>query len=349
MMNRLHQILRGTAAVVMAAGLPLAFGQSAAQLVQGEKDTIFIAPVKVTAGAAEMAKSTGTDTNLNLVVDSLQTQFISALNGTGVFQLVERQRKGDLELEQSFAAVAADPNDKNAAQAGKMAGAKYAFLPQVDGFEDIAGEQHFTQVDRKNVSRQRMLSAVVQIVDTTSGKLLPDSPTAKLHVAESAAFVPTNSQGLVSNEALIDLAKAVANQLCFAAVAQLRPAKVLAVTGAQVMINRGANAGFTPGARVEFYGVQTVKDDDTGEVFRNEVPVGQGVVVRGDPRQSYARIDGENLGIAKGCVARVVFGQAAPGGAAPAGAAAPMPGAAPAQPATPDGLPPGSSEKPLKF
>ncbi len=349
-MIRFNRSFRLAAGILAVAAMPLAFGQAASQLVQGDKDTIFIGPVKVTAGVVDMAKQNGCDANLRLAVDSLETQFIAALNGTGVFQLVERKRKGDIELEQSFAAVAVDPNDRNAAVASKMAGAKYAFLPQVDGFEDVTGEQRFTQVDRKTVTRQRMISVVVQIVDTTTGKVLPDAPAVKLHAGETAAFVPGNAQALSSNEALLDLAKGVANQLCFAAVAQLRPAKVLAVTGAQVMINRGGNAGFMVGAKVEFYGVQMVKDDDTGEVFRNEVPVGGGVVTRGDPRQSYAKIEGENLGIAKGCVARIIFQQPA-GGPPPAAPpqAGPPPAQPPASPATPDGLPSGSSERPVKW
>ncbi|MDP8236500.1 MAG: hypothetical protein P9M08_08950, partial [Candidatus Erginobacter occultus] len=88
------------------------------------------------------------------------------------------------------------------------------------------------------------------------------------------------------------------------AVATLRPAKILAITGDQVMLNRGAEAGFVPGTPVEIFAYQSIVDEDTGEVYRNEIPVGRATVRRGDKRQSFAEIGGEDLGIAVGCIVK---------------------------------------------
>lgn len=318
---------------------------SAAELSTGEKDTIFIGALKVQPSVIEMAQKKKRHSELKRVINSLETQFISALNATRVFQLVERSRKGDIELEQGFAAVAVDPNDKNAAQTGKMAGAKFAFLPQIDGFEDKSDIVEHQAIGRGSLSRTLFLSATVQIVDTTTGKLLPDSPSVQLTKTEE---IENARMGQLSgsDEVIVALAREMARKLSQEVVALLRPAKVLTVTGKQIMFNRGSEAGFVKGDLVEIYAVQNVKDDDTGEMFRNEVPVGQAVISRIDKNQSYATISGEDMGITKGCVVRFVK----------TAASRAAEGEPPPDATQPDfgtkgdaGSTPGSSEKPLKW
>ena len=96
----------------------------------------------------------------------------------------------------------------------------------------------------------------------------------------------------------------MAQKLSQEITALLRPAKVLSVTGKQVMINRGTEAGFEKGDLVEIYATQKVKDEDTGEVFMNEIPVGQATITRLDKKQSFANITGDDLGITKSAVVR---------------------------------------------
>ncbi len=318
---------------------------SAAELSKGEKDTIFIGTLKVQPSVIEMAVKKNRQAELRRVINSLETQFISALNSTRVFQLVERSRKGDIELEQGFAAVAVDPNDKNAAQAGKMAGAKFAFLPQIDGFDDKSETTEYQAIGRGSLSRKLFLSAVVQVVDTTTGKLLPDSPSIQLNMNEE---VENAKLGQISgsDEILVSLAKEMARKLSQEVVALLRPAKVLAVTGKQVMINRGSDAGFVKGNIVEIYAVQSVKDDDTGELLNNEVPVGQAIIGRIDRNISYAAISGDDMGITKGCVVRFLRTATAPvvEMAPPPDVTLPDFGSKDAA-----GDTPGSSDKPLKW
>lgn len=337
-------ILRvGTAVLITLLLVPLF--ASAAELSTGEKDTIFIGALKVQPSVIELAGKKNRASELKRVLNSLESQFISALNATRVFQLVERSRKADIELEQGFAAVAVDPNDKNAAQTGKMAGAKFAFLPQIDGFEDTSETAEYQAIGRASLSRKIFLSAVVQIVDTTSGKLLPDSPSIQLTRTEEVENARIG-QLSGSDEVIVALAKEMAKKLSQEIVAVLRPAKVLSVTGKQVMFNRGSEAGFVKGDLVEIYAVQNVKDDDTGEVFRNEVPVGQAVISRIDRNQSYATISGDDMGITKGCVVRFMKTAArrAAEGEPPPDATQPDFG-----PKGDTGMTPGSSEKPLKW
>jgi hypothetical protein len=277
----------------------------AAQLSYGEKDTIFVGELKVQPSVIEAAEKNGTLLELKRAINSLDTQFINALSSTRVFQLVERKRKGDIELEQDFAAVAVDPNDKNIAQAGKMAGAKFAFLPQVDGFEDRSEKTAYRTVDRVDLNRKIFLSATVQVVDTTTGKLLPDAPSIQLiktEIRDSARAEHATG----SDSTIVEISKEMSRKLSHDLISILRPAKVLNVTGKQIMFNRGSDAGFSKGDTVEIYAIQNVKDEENGEIYQNEVPVGQAVIERLDKRQSFAMLSGDNLGIDKGCVVRPI-------------------------------------------
>ena len=321
---------------------PIAFGQ---ELSKGEKDTVFIGQLNIQPSVQESAKTKGRELELKRVSESLDTQFITALNATRVFQLVERKRMKELQVEQAFASVAVNPADKNAAQALKMAGAKYAFLPQIDGFEDRVDKQKFDDIDRVSMSRKLFLSVVVQIVDTTTGKLLPDSPSIQLNKTE-AMDMARPGQAMESDQVIVGLAKEMAGKLSQGTVQLLRPAKVLVVTGKQVMINRGSEAGFNKGDEVEICATQAVKDDDTGETFNNEVPVGKARIVRGDTKQSFAVLEGEDNGVNKGCVVRVSRPATSPAGVLQDSAEELAPTQKPSE-----GIPvsPGSSEKPIKF
>lgn len=318
--------------LVLAGALLVPGPLPAAELSKGEKDTIFIGELQVQSSVVEAAKQQGRILELKSALESLDTQFLNALNATRVFQLVERKRFGDLKLEQDFAQSGnVDQDDKNAAQAGKMAGAKFTFLPVVDGFEDRADTVEYQAIGRADLNRKLFLSVTVQVVDTSTGKMLPESPSVQLNRVEK---VDKGRLGQVSGsaQAVVALAKDMAQKLATELVGVLRPAKVLSVTGRQIMINRGSEAGFAKGDQVEIYATQEVKDDDTGELFRNEVPVGQATVERLDKKQSFARISGDDLGITKGCVVRIVSSKPVS-----------------PEPVSTADTTPGSSEKPLKW
>lgn len=331
------------------AAMQTVISTSAQDLARGEKDTVFIGSLVIQPSVGELAKSKGRDLSLKRVGDSLESQLVTALNATRVFQIVERKRVNDLQLEQAFASVAVKPGDKNAAETLKMAGAKYAFLPQIDGFEDRVDRQNYDAIDRVSTARKLFISGVLKVVDTTTGRLLPESPSVQLSRTETIemARAGTDTEG---DQLILEIAKEMANRMAQGVVALLRPAKVLAVTGKQVLINRGAEAGFKEGEQAEVYAIQEIKDDDTGEVFRNEVAVGQLRIVRGDAKQCFGIIEGEETGIAKGCVVKVV--KSANSSATPDPIPQSAPGAAlnPASAVSPTGpVSPGSSEKPLNF
>lgn len=307
------------------------FSSMGQELAKGEKATIFIGRLKIQPSVEALAKKSGREHELKRVAESLETQFIHALNATRVFQIVERRRFTDIHEEQNFALSGMVENDKNAAQIGKMAGAKYAFLPQIDGFEDRSETPQYQQIGRSSMYRKLFLSVVVQVVDTTTGKVLPDSPSVQLNKTESFEMTRMGAGAPGGDQILVELAKEMASKLSQGVVSLLRPAKVLTVTGQQILINRGTEAGFNKGDLVEIYAFEEVKDEDTGETFRNEIPVGQARIVRTDAKQSFAVIEGDDPGISKGCVVKVIQPANVPE-SKPSGA-----------------LTPGSSDKPLKF
>ncbi|MEI6057160.1 MAG: CsgG/HfaB family protein [Lentisphaerota bacterium] len=324
--------------------------QAEEQLAKGEQLGIYVGQLEVQPSVAEAARKAGKELSLKRTAQSLDTQFISALSATRVFQMLERKRKADLEQEQGYSATAVDINDKNAAQLGKMAGAKYALLPQIDGFEDMVDIQEYKDIERFSMRRKLYMSVTVTVVDTTTGKYLPDVANVQLS-REEVVNNARNTKFLEGSDALnVELAKDMASSLCQEIVSLIRPAKVLTITGQQVMINRGTPAGFKQGVEVEFFASEDVKDEESGETFRNEVSVGKGTITRSDAKQSYAKIAGTDLGITKGCVIKVVkptsiskgqIPESAPGGDFPENPAKIL--ADDAQ------TTPGSSEKPLQF
>ncbi len=274
------------------------------QLTEGGKDTLFIGEVKIQPTVRDLARSTGNELGLNRAAQSLESQFIQAVSATRVFQLVDRKRLADIQAEQSFAAVAVDPADPRAAQLLKMAGARWAFLPEIDGFQ-VREDKVQYQVGRESMTRKYFLSALVQIVDTTTGELLPDVPSVQLNEVETTGMAGVG-QAQPSDAVVVGLAKKMAAQLSQQAVSLLRPAKILNITGNQILINRGSEAGFVPGAEMEIFASQNIVDEDTGESFRNEIPVGRATVTRGDQKKSFAAIGGEDMGIAKGCIVKLL-------------------------------------------
>lgn len=322
-------------AVLSAIVLMLPTWVKAAGLTEGEKTRIFIGALQIQPSVVDMASQKGHELELKRVYDTLDSQFTNALNSTQVFQLVERKRKGDIELEQSFAAVAVDPNDNNIAQAGKMSGAKLAFLPQIDGFEYNSHMVDYQAIDRSNLNRSLFMSAVVRIVDTTTGQILPAAPSIQLTKEDIQTNIqPGQTAG--SDQSLVALAREMAHKLAQETVALLRPPKVLAVTGRQIMINRGTDSGFGKNDVVEIYAVENVVDEDTGKIFHNEIPVGTATIVRLDKEKSFALIGNENFGIAKGCIVHTIKQGVA------------FPSASASEPNNRH-LTPGSSEKPLKW
>ena len=276
-----------------------------AELSLGEKDTIFIDAVRIQTSLVESADQYGTSLALQRAADTLETEFTTALSATRVFQLVERRELTTLEKEQELTASGkVDAEYINAATAGRLHGAKFVLIPTLNGFEDITTTKSYTASGRADVTRDLFFSAVIRIVDTKTGALLPEAPSIQLKEREVTRLLP--NEGVGSGEAfLVTQAKELARQLAQEAVNMLRPAKVLKVSGKQLLINRGSDAGFALGDQVEIFAIENIRDEESGETYRNEIPVGQAEIIRIDKKQSFAMINGDDLGITAGGIVKI--------------------------------------------
>lgn len=310
------------------------YGQTSLTKGVGNKETVFVDKLLIASSIQDLARANQKELELKRFSEVLQAEFVSALNGTAQFQLVDRSRLTSLQEEQKLTELGQiDPNDKNAAKALSLAGAKFAFQPQLTAYEDRSLTATYQKVGRSSMERKIFASAIVQVVDTTKGTLLPDSPSVELEEFE-VIDMARPGQPMESDQVVVKLAKRMANLLSQQVTAYIRPAKILTITGSQLMINRGTEAGFTKGSKVEVYAVQEIIDPDTGDTYRNEVPVGGGTISRAEPKQSFAMIEGENNGIAAGCVVKVTQQDRA---------------IEPDSPSMGSQISPGSSDKPISF
>lgn len=324
-----------SALLVLALSLPLL--ASGAELSLNEKDTIFIDAVRIQPSLSEKVQRDGTSLALQRAAETLEAEFTTALSATRVFQLVERNELAILAKEQELTDNGmVDLESSNAAKAGRLLGAKFVFIPTLDGFADSTTTKSYTASGRSDVNRELFFSAVVRIINAKTGALLPDAPSVQLKKSEVARNLAEDQVDSGGEEFLVTQAKVLARQLAQAAVAMIRPVKVLKVSGKQLLINRGSEAGFNLGDQVEIFAVENIRDEESGETYRNEIPVGQAEIIRIDNKQSFAMISGDDLGITAGGIVKIFR----------AAGAAPRSGSDVPPPAIET---PGSSEKPLKW
>jgi curli biogenesis system outer membrane secretion channel CsgG len=319
--------------LVLTLFLPLLAG---AELSLGEKDTIFIDAVRIQPSLLAKAQRDGTSLALQRAADTLEAEFGNALSATRVFQLVERKELTTLGKEQELTASGlVDAENQNAAKVGRLHGAKFVFIPTLVGFEDSMLTKHYTATGRLDMTHELFFSTTVRIVNTKTGALLPEAPSVQLKKSEVLRNLTVDQVGS-GEEFLVTQTRELARKLAQEAVATLRPAKILKVSGKQLLINRGSEAGFNLGDQVEIFAIENIRDEESGETYRNEIPVGQAEIIRIDKKQSFAMINGDDLGITAGGIVKIFR---------PANAA-PKNGNDVSFPALET---PGSSEKPLKW
>jgi len=97
----------------------------------------------------------------------------------------------------------------------------------------------------------------------------------------------------------------MASKMANRVVDVIHPAKIIAQTGKQVTINRGAGTGVSKGQEWEIFALgEEMIDPDTGESLgSSEVMVGLVSIQRVTPRFSTAIVT-EDYGIVKGAIAR---------------------------------------------
>ncbi len=287
---------------------------SYAQETTKKKDTIFIGRLKIKPSVVQTAEQEPQlKTDLARARDTIEAQMPIVLGRIGIFDLLERERMGELADEGKLKDIGTGTISML-----EKTGATYAFFPEIDTFmfgEDQGGA-HIDGVGRRNDIRLKMLiRANVRVVEVASGKILPDliavqwpkrgDPDYSVLDGEKVDFTVARQQMLV------DMSEQLARLVIIQTVGCVRPAKVLVLNevsgGRQAMLNRGETSDFRKDTVVKFYATQAVEDPDTGEKIVNEVDAGRGVVERTETRKCFVRIleESKDVPVSVGSVAKV--------------------------------------------
>jgi curli biogenesis system outer membrane secretion channel CsgG len=289
--------------LLSAALLPLL---AAAQ----DKATIAISSIKPTPSVAEATQSVKR-TELNRIIESLDSQLVDRVNATRKFDVVGRSDLSDVLKEQELGA-SGNVDAKTAAKVGKLAGAKYLLVATVDDFQDYVETATFEGTGRSASKRIFRMSIVGKVYDSTTGKLLESVNLQTGNDAFKAISSGANNSyadGNLTDEMMVALARGMAERIANRLVDVIFPAKIIARRDNVVTFNRGEGTGLAVGDLFNVYAVgEEMIDPDTKESLgREEVKVGQVKVSEVNPKFSKAEILADpQSSIATGAVLRKV-------------------------------------------
>jgi hypothetical protein len=274
---------------------------------QVSKIPLAISAVEPTPSLQTAMNSRGKGQSLARVVEAFDSQLIDRVNSGRKFEIVGRS---DLKHQQSEVDLAAsgivDANDKNAAQAGKVAGAKYMLVTKLDDFEDSTERMEFKELNKVGLKRKIRISAVGKIYDTSTLKLIESANIQILKKDDRMDDVSLAKNAEMTDELLQTAVREMAEKISMRITDVIYPAKVLAVREKQITVNRGDGTGIAVGQVWNVYAVgEELKDPDTGEILgKEEVLVGKARITSVLPKTSTAELL-EDSGTAPGAIVRL--------------------------------------------
>lgn len=287
----------------LLAGALLAPGVLLAQ----DKATMAISSIKPTPSLVASIKSPDKKTELDRIVESLDSQLIDRVNATRKFDVVGRSDLGEVLKEQDLGA-SGNVDAKTAAKVNKLTGAKYLLVATVDDYQDYVERATFEGTGRSATKRVFRFSIVGKIYDSTTGKLL-----------ESANFQTGNDEfkqiqeernysvkdGELSDEMMVAVSRTLAEKIAVHVADVVFPAKIIARRDTQVTVNRGEGAGVAVGDVFNVFalGDEMIDPDTKESLGRDEVKVGKIKITEVDPKFSKADVV-EDTGINTGAILR---------------------------------------------
>jgi len=293
-----------SSSILFAVGLLASYNSL---LYAQEKATLGVLAIRPNPAVVEATAKAGKTTQMNRVLQSMDSQLIDRINATRKFEIVGRSDLKDVLREQSLAASGnVDTLDKNATKQFKLAGAKYVLIATVDDFQDFMEKATFQGIGTSATKRAIRLSAVGKIYDSTTGKLLESAnfQTSQKDISENRSF--SVNDGELSDELLVAIAREMADRIANRVADVIFPAKVVAKRDKQITVNRGDGTGIAVDQVWNVYAVgEELFDPDTRESLgKEEVLVGKARIVSVQPKTATAETLEDN-GITNGAILRL--------------------------------------------
>lgn len=272
--------------------------------LEAQRKTLAVQKVQVSSA---LKLSLGPNNEFNRIIESMDGQLIASLHETRKFSIIARSDIDALMEEQE------------AFSPGVIAGVDYVTIPSVDDFQDRFKKATFETLGTAVSRRTIRMSLLLKIYDTKEGRLLE---TANIQVERTLInegistgersnqryrqFTGSVSdKGDATDSLLLEMAKEVSLKAAQRVMDVIYPAKVLAITGKIVTLNRGDGTGIEVGQIWKIFATgEEMTDPDTGEVLGvEEIEIGKAKIISVLPKFSKGEVT-ENFGIEKGAVLR---------------------------------------------
>ena len=285
--------------VLLVVGFSLLLSPACVSAQDG-KPTLGVSAIKPTPALIAAVEKKNKSNQMARTVESLDGQLIDRFNTTRKFEVVARSQLKELLKEQGLVDSGnIDTGDKSSAKSFKIAGVKYLLVTVLDDFEDITAREELKIQKEVLQVRTIRLSAVGQIYDSTTGKLLETANFQTSTNKDITDFATATVDGNRTDFLLVAIARDMAAKIANRVVDVVSPAKVTDVTGKQVTLDWGDGMFLSKGDKFEVFKLKQKANADPVEISMGFVEI-----KRVNPKSSSAEIVGENLGIDEGCILR---------------------------------------------
>jgi len=270
------------------------------------KATIAISSIKPTP-ALDASLKPDKKLELGRILESMNSQLISAISATRKFEVVGRSDLNDILKEQDLGA-SGNVDAKTAAQAGKLADAKYLLVTTVDDFQDYVETATFEGTGRSATKRIFRLSVVGKLYDSSTGKLIESANLQTGNgefkdISENKSY--KTKDGNLTDEMMVAVSRNLAEKIANRFADVIFPAKILVKRDKLVTINRGEGGGVAVGDTFNVFavGAELIDPDTKESLGHEEVKVGKVKISQVNPKTSLADIL-DDTGIDTGAVLR---------------------------------------------
>ena len=248
----------------------------AASTAAAEKPTLAISEVTATKAVLAQARAQGQLNGLEQILQGATTQLSNTISKTNRFSMVARSKvnwNAIFDEQELTGSGDIDPSDQQAAQAFKMAGAKYVATVTADNYQDytermvVEGGFGASTAERRTIQ----LQATLQIWDSTTAKLLQSASITLDDSDTSEVIAGARADGRKTNALIGRMTKNFAAKAANLIMDALVPAKVIGYTMGNITFTRGEGTGVEVGQVWEiFYPGEEMIDPDTGESLGSE-------------------------------------------------------------------------------